>query len=161
MRFQGSKWSKHVQVSNKTLQVLSSGSEDDAWTLATELRELRTYLEEEKDVKSSRFLRVMEGLLAHTVLKEANQLDGMYQRALDTILNQVLVCATRSPISEVNTHPTKRAAWQEHLKGTREAEQRLTTEPLAVRPSSHWSVLIPASLCLSSFLVRSLVVCRR
>ena len=50
---------------------------------------MRSYLEQERDYESARFLLVLEGLLQHTVLKEAEKLEGMYSRAADRIFNQV------------------------------------------------------------------------
>ena len=50
---------------------------------------MRSYLEQERDYESARFLLVLQGLLRHTVLKEAEKLEGMYSRAADRIFNQV------------------------------------------------------------------------
>jgi hypothetical protein len=77
------------QVSNRTLEVLSSGSEEGAKQLTQELQDMVGYLEEVDDVDSSRFLRVLQSFLDHTVSKEVADLRGMYSRAADRILNQV------------------------------------------------------------------------
>ena len=50
---------------------------------------MRQVLEDVNDRDSCRFIRVMQGLLNHIVLKEAEELDGMYSRAADRIFNQV------------------------------------------------------------------------
>ena len=42
-----------------------------------------------EDTDSSRFLKVLQGLLDHKVLKEIDALDGLFARATDRILNQV------------------------------------------------------------------------
>jgi len=73
------------------LEVLSSGSEEGARKLSTELQEMVGYLEDADDQESSRFLRVLLGFLDHTVSKEVADLSGMYSRAADRILNQVRV----------------------------------------------------------------------
>ena len=52
---------------------------------------MRGYLEEANDPASSRFLRVLQGFLDHTVSKEMGELGGMYSRAADRILNQVSI----------------------------------------------------------------------
>lgn len=81
-----------VQVSNRTLEVLSAGEELRATELSEELQSVRQILEDVNDTDSSRFIRVLQGLLNHTVLKEAQDLQGMYSAAADRIFNQVGSC---------------------------------------------------------------------
>lgn len=42
-----------------------------------------------EDKESSQFLRVLQALLNHRVPKELDELQGLYARATDRILNQV------------------------------------------------------------------------
>lgn len=79
-----------MQVSNSTLEVLSSCEEDKAHRLSLELQELQQMLEGMNDKSSVRFLNVLLGFLDHKVPKEIDSLSGMYSRAADRILNQVL-----------------------------------------------------------------------
>lgn len=89
LRVKGPNNTVNLQISNRTLEVLSSGQEGEAQALTEELQSMREILEEEHDQDSSRFLRVLQGLLNHKLLKEAEQLEGMYSAATDRIFNQV------------------------------------------------------------------------
>ena len=79
-----------MQVSNATLEVLSSCQEEEARKLALELKDLQHMLEGMNDKSSVRFLVVLRSFLDHKVSKEIDSLGGMYSRAADRILNQVL-----------------------------------------------------------------------
>ncbi|BDA46467.1 probable chaperone protein DnaJ at N-terminal half [Coccomyxa sp. Obi] len=64
-------------------------NEAEASRVSAELHEMRSFLEGEGEGESSLFLKVLQGMLQHTLLKEAGQLEGMYQQALNRICNQV------------------------------------------------------------------------
>ncbi|EIE23899.1 DnaJ-domain-containing protein [Coccomyxa subellipsoidea C-169] len=63
-------------------------SEAEAARVAAELQDMRMYLEAEGDLESSLFLKTLQGMLHHTLLKDAGKLEGMYQQALNRICNQ-------------------------------------------------------------------------
>ncbi|KAK9906520.1 hypothetical protein WJX75_003297 [Coccomyxa subellipsoidea] len=64
-------------------------SEAEASRVSGELQEMRMYLEAEGDQESSLFLETLQGMLHHTLLKDAGKLEGMYEQALNRICNQV------------------------------------------------------------------------
>ena len=86
---------------------------------------MRSYLEQERDYESARFLLVLEGLLQHTVLKEAEKLEGMYSRAADRIFNQVSCC-----------HPT--IALDRLLLGQAQAAEQMAVLQIA---GSDWKLV--------------------
>lgn len=47
---------------------------------------------------------MLQGMLQHTLLREAGQLDGMYAQAMDRIYNQVLSCSPMGIIDQQNNH---------------------------------------------------------
>lgn len=83
-----------LQVSNRTLEVLSSCQEAEAQRLSKELKDMQQYLEDVNDEQSVQFLNVLRGFLDHKVPKEVDSLSGMYSRAADRILNQVCMSIT-------------------------------------------------------------------
>ena len=86
-----------MQVSNRTLEVLSSCQEAEAQRLSGELKDMQQYLEEVNDKQSIQFLNVLQGFLDHKVPKEVDSLSGMYSRAADRILNQVSTASAPDP----------------------------------------------------------------
>lgn len=80
-----------MQVSNRTLEVLSSCQEAEAQRLSIELGEMRQVLEDVGDKSSIQFIKVLQGFLNHEIPKDVEHLGGMYSRAADRILNQVFI----------------------------------------------------------------------
>ncbi|KAK9845473.1 hypothetical protein WJX81_007397 [Elliptochloris bilobata] len=86
------------EVSGRTLAAMLACDERRARDLLAEIEEQRvallecTFLEKETMHDSARFLRILQGLLQHEVLREAQLLHGSYQQALDRLLNQAAGC---------------------------------------------------------------------
>ena len=71
-----------------------------------------------------------QGMLQHTLLKDASKLDGMYAKALNRIYNQVTgACCARTPLHRY--HPSSRIA----AVYADMCLQRMRVLPAAVRPT--------------------------
>lgn len=124
-----------MQTSNQVLSVILEGNKIEATKLTTDLQDMRQTLEEEGDAESSLFLKVLQvlpassekvlilsrrlseadyapnsqGMLQHTLLKDADKLDGMFAQALNRIYNQVLALAAHCVALQC-THAPLRSA---------------------------------------------------
>ncbi|KAK9804086.1 hypothetical protein WJX73_005526 [Symbiochloris irregularis] len=77
------------EVSNQVLDLMLEEDGAGAVNLVEELQITRRLLEAEGDVASSRFLKVFQGMLSHTLLKEAADLEGIHATAFNRLCNQV------------------------------------------------------------------------
>lgn len=77
------------EVSTQVLQAMLGNDKLSASVLVAEIQDTRQLLEGEGDTTSSRFLKVLQGMLNHTLLKEADALEGVHAAAFNRICNQV------------------------------------------------------------------------
>ncbi|KAK9842878.1 hypothetical protein WJX74_003834 [Apatococcus lobatus] len=81
------------RLSDRALRSMLTSNEKEASELAMELSTLRELLlEEHQELQGSTYIKVLQGLLHHTLFKEADNLEGQWKRAFDQIANQVAGC---------------------------------------------------------------------
>ncbi|KAK9817937.1 hypothetical protein WJX72_004542 [[Myrmecia] bisecta] len=112
------------EVSNKSLRAMLANSEAMAREVTAELKDMRAYLEAEDEADSARFLAILQGMLQHTVLKNAGCLEGVYKQAFDRLCNQLAgsdwKLTEEGKATSVPEEP-KFSTWEEALGGKRKA----------------------------------------
>ncbi|CAD7699107.1 unnamed protein product [Ostreobium quekettii] len=132
------------EVCNKTLKAIIDLDEEAAQSVYDELEDMRKLLLSEEDAEASTFLRVLQGLLQHSIIGDAATLQGLYLDAFNRLANSIQgsewKIAEEGKSAEVNDGIPKFSTWDDVLKGKRSQQDSPQDveyyEALGLQPSS-------------------------